>query len=320
MRKTLNREHIEGRIYDHSLAFKKVQNPDSANHGKDFIGGTIDIATDEEGLNVVTVNYTYITEFFSKSGKKDSRFTALKNIIENGKTILADGKDAATMVKIDPALALNDFYTNRNGEETLVSAKRNESGFINIVTSLDKNEKNRSTFEMDMLINGTEYVEADEEKHIKADYLKLKGAVFAFNGAILPVEFVVKDQGGIKFFEGLDASPTNLFFTKVWGNIENQTIVTRKEEESAFGEPSIKEYTRNIREWVVTGAKGEGYEIGDAENGITEEEIKKAMADRNIYLADVKKRQDEYNANKDKGTAAMSNAASAPAQAGGFNF
>ena len=53
---------------------------------------------------------------------------------------------------------------------------------------------------------------------------------------------------------------------------------------------------------------------------ITEEEIKKAMADRNIYLADVKKRQDEYNANKDKGTAATSNAASAPAQAGGFNF
>ena len=39
-------------------------------------------------------------------------------------------------------------------------------------------------------------------------------------------------------------------------------------------------------------------EIDDEQNGITIDEIKKALADREVYLADVKKRQDEYQASK----------------------
>ena len=62
MRKTLNKEHIEGRIYEHNLAVKKVQNKESSNYGKDFIGGTLDIATDDGCLNIVTVTFTYVTE------------------------------------------------------------------------------------------------------------------------------------------------------------------------------------------------------------------------------------------------------------------
>ena len=52
-------------------------------------------------------------------------------------------------------------------------------------------------------------------------------------------------------------------------------------------------------------------------NDITIEEIKKAMADREVYLADVKKRQEEYQATKETPSVAS---ASAPAAAGGFNF
>ena len=223
------------------------------------------------------------------------------------------------MVKVDTALALNDFYSQRNGEETLVSAKRNNGGFVTIITSLEQEENKRNTFECDMLINGTQYVEANEEKNISQDYLILKGAVFSYNNAILPVDFVVKNPGGIKFFESLDISPKNLVFTKVWGNINSETIVRKVEEESAFGEPSIKEYTRTVREWVVVGtSKKEAiYEIGDSENGITADEIKKALADREVYLADIKKRQDEYQASKNQTT---NSPATATAAQGGFNF
>lgn len=316
MRKALNRIKVCGRVYDHSLAVKTVQNSASDNFGKEYIGGTLDVATDDDCLNIITVNFTFVQPT-TKTGKVNSTYSALKNIIDNGKTILADGKDSAMMVKVDTALALNDFYTNRNGEETLVSAKRCNGGFVTIVSSLD-DERNK--FEMDMLINGVKHVEADEERHIEKDYVVLKGAVFAFNNAILPVEFVVKSEGGMKYFESLDVSPQNLVFTKVWGNINSQTIVTRTEEESAFGEPAVKEYTRTIREWVVTGTSKPDavYEIGDSENGITLDEVKKAMADREVYLADVKKRQDEYQASRNAGSA--SSVASAPAAAGGFNF
>jgi hypothetical protein len=81
---------------------------------------------------------------------------------------------------------------------------------------------------MDMLINGTRLVEADEEKHIFNDYLIVKGAVFNFRGAILPVEFTVKNPTGIKYFESLDVSQSNLVFTKVWGHITNEVIKTKR--------------------------------------------------------------------------------------------
>lgn len=318
MRKVLNKEHIEGRVYEHNLAIKTVQNSESKNFGKEFIGGTLDVATDEECLNIITITFTYVTETTSK-GTKNETYATLKNIIENGKTVLVDGKDAATLVKIDTALGVNDFYTSRNGQETLVTAKRNEGGFVHTTNKLC-DEAARNTFEMDMLINGTRLVEADEEKKIDKDYLVVKGAVFNFRNAILPVEFVVKNPSGIKYFDSLDASPSNMIFTKVWGKINSETIKTSKEEESAFGESKVTEYERTIKEWVITGTANEPYEIGDEQNGITMEEIKKALEDREIYLADVKKRQDEYQASKNSGGNAGAGAAGVSASQGGFNF
>lgn len=315
MRKTINKVRVEGRLYDISkLTLKKVENKESAHFGEDFIGGSIDVATDEEGLNIVTVNFTFVQPTY-KSGKTNATYGVLKSLIETGKTIIKDGADNATLVRVDAALGLNDFYTDRKGEETLVSAKTVNGSFVNIINKLN-DESARSTFECDMLINGTTLVEADEERHIDKDYLIVKGAIFDFRNAIMPVEFIVKNEGGMKYFEGLNASAKEPVFTKVWGQIHSENIVNRVEQESAFGEPTVKEYSRTVREYIVTGTSKPDavYEVGNAENGITEDEVKKALADREVYLAGVKKRQDDYNASKNSG------AATAPAAAGGFNF
>lgn len=320
MKKAINRETIIGRIYDKSNLAEKVTGENSKNPGTKYIGGSLDIATDDAGLNIITVHFTYVVPTYA-SGKTNNSYGVLENIIKNGKTILNDGMDAATLVKVDASLGLNDFYTNRDGQETLVSAKRNMGSFINTVSKLG-DESTRNTFECDMLINGTRLVEADGEK-IAEDYLVVKGAVFDFRNAILPVEFVVKNKSGIKYFESLEASSSNLIFTKVWGQINSETIVSRREEESAFGEPAVKEYTRNIREWVITGTSKPDlvYEIGDEENGITNDEIKKALADREVMLADVKKRADEYQASKgQQGFPFSENGKAVTAAEGGFNF
>lgn len=315
MRKAINKVKVEGRLYDVSkLELKKVQNKESSHYGEDFIGGSFDVATDNDGLNIVTVYITFMQPTY-KTGKANTSFGVLKNLIENGKTVIKDGFDNATLVKVDASINLNDFYTDRNGEEVLVSAKRVAGSFVSVVNKLSE-ENARSTFECDMLINGTEVVEADEERHIDKDFLRVKGAIFDFRGAIMPVEFIVKNEGGIKYFEGLDASPANPTFTKVWGQIHSENIINKVEEESAFGEPTVKEFSRTVREYIITGTSKPDavYDIDSAENGITLEEVKKALADREVYLADVKKRQDEYNASKNSG------AASAPASEGGFNF
>ena len=317
MRKTINKETISGRIYDLSqLALKKVENQSSENYGQEYIGGSIDIATDEACLNIITVPFTFVQTTY-KTGKTNNNFGVLKNLIESGKTVLKDGKDAATMVKVDASLALNDFYTQRNGQETLVSAKKNNGSFINIVNKLG-DEDTRSYFELDFLIRDTQLVEKDEERHVDQDYLIVKGYAFDFRGALLPTDLIVKNPGGIKYFMGLDLEK-HAVFTKVWGQIKSQTIVDKREEESAFGEPAVKEYTRTIREWVITGTSKPDatYPTDDEKDGITEAEFKKLQADREVYLADVKRRADEYQASKSAGN---NNVAAAPASAGGFNF
>ena len=319
MRQTINREHIEGKIYDFKLAVKKVQNEESSYFGKEFIGGTIDIATDENNTNIVQVNFPFVMPTWA-SGKKNNTYTALKSIIDNGQTVLANGADA-TKIKIDnSSLALNDFYTQRDGEEVLVSAKRNEGGFVTIVSSLNANENARSTFECDMLVNGFRIVEADPERGYE-EYGVIRGAVFNFRGAILPVEFNVRSKGGIKYFESLDVSPKNPVFTKVWGNITSKVTKTVRVTESAFDEPVVNEYENTHREWLVTGCSSPDkvYEIG---KDITEEEIAKALADREVYLAKRKQDQEEYSQRKannaDNGLPFGNN--NVTAQNGGFNF
>lgn len=313
-----NSERIEGRIYQHDLAIKTVQNQSSQNFGKEFIAGTLEVAVDDAGLNVIPVHFTYVTEVTSK-GQTNRTFTVLKKIIDEGKTIVTDGMDEATKVRIDTALALNDFYTN---DDSLVSIKTNEGGFVTIVNELS-GENERNTFSADMVITGVTRVEADEEKNIKEDYVTVKGAIFNFRGDLLPLEFIVKNAGGMKYFEDLGASNSEPVYTKVWGRINCETKTTIVEEESAFGEAAVKKYERKTKEWVITGTAKVPYEFGDEEI-LTGEELTKAMQAREVMLADIKKRSEEYKAQKAAGNTDSTHKAQTgtkpAAKAGTFNF
>lgn len=323
MRKTINKEHVEGYIQEHSLEIKTVQNTESANYGKEFIRGSLDIATSDDGMNVVTVDFTYVQPTWpAKNGKPErtnDTYVALKKIIDEGKTVVVDGIENATKVRIDTSLATNSFYTNRNGEEQLVEAKKNDGGFVHIVTGALAEEKARNTFEVDMLITGTKLVEADEERHISEDYLEISGYVFNFRNDIQPVVLTCHNPGGINYFESLEASKSNPTFTKVWGNITSTNIVSQTTEESAWGEPVIKEYTRKKKEWVITGTAKEPYELGDSEVGITGQELKDAEAARATLLAAEKERYDQYQAQKAAGNVGGA-AVSAKPSTSGFDF
>ena len=313
MKAMLNRTHIEGYLYEHALE-KKTTGPNSKNPGTEFISGTISIATDEACLNIVPVHFTYTTAM-TGSGKPNATFATLENVI-NGtyKTCMSDGKDAATKLRIDSAIGLNEFYSDRNGKEELVSAKRNEGGFVHVVTDgLAEDEKVRNTFECDILITNVRHVDADEEKNLP-DKCIVKGAIFDFRKSLMPVEFTALNPNAVAYFEGLGASQKEPVFTKLWGRQVSQTIVKTTVEESAFGPDSVRETKSTRRDFVITGAAKEPY-AWDDEGSITAAELTEAMANREVYLADVKRRQDEYKASK--GAAPAS--AAAPAK-GGFNF
>ena len=313
MKKMINSEHIEGRIYEHNLSIKKVQNQQSANFGKEFIAGTIDIATDDKPMNVIQVHFTYVTET-TKSGGKNSTYTALKKIIDEGKNWIVDGPEAATKVKIDTALALNDFYAQ---DDQLVSLKTNEGGFVTIVGDLCP-EGERNTFSEDMVI--TNIAEITPEDNENEAYVSVRGYVFNFRNNILPVEFIVRNQAGMKYFLNLDVTPANPTFTKVWGRIVSMTSTVEKKEESAFGEAAVHTYEKKTKEWIITGASQVPYDFGD-EKVLTQDDLTKAMQDREVMLAEAKKRRDEWQNSKiASNTANLAGAMNPPASEGGFQF
>ena len=311
MKKMTNTTHIEGLLYEHKLELRE-SGPKSKNPGTKFIMGTVDIATDDACTNIVPVHFTYVTATTAK-GATNATFTTLSNIVD-GKygSVMADGKDKAVKLRIDSALGLNEFYADRNGQEELVSAKRNEGGFVHVADSLAEDEAIRNTFKCDMLITGVKEVEADEEKKLPAKAI-VRGAIFDFRGSLMPVEFSAVNPNAIKYFVGLGASNANPTFTCVWGRQVSETIVREIRTESAFGEDEVREVKNTRKDFVITGASKEPY-AWDDESTLTANEVAEAVANRETYLATIKQRQDEYKASKNAAPAAA-----APSKTG-FNF
>jgi hypothetical protein len=307
----INNTHIEGVLYEHALE-AKVSGDTSKNPGTPFISGTISIATDDAMTNIVPVHFTYVTATFG-SGKPNDTYTTLNNIV-NGTfgTYMKDGAEKAVKLRVDSAIGLNEFYTDRNGKEELVSAKRNEGGFVHKVDAIDEDEKVRNTFKVDMLINNVTRTEADEEKNIPEKVI-VKGAIFDFRKNLLPIEFSATNPNAMNYFEGLGATQKEPVFTCVWGRQVSEVIVRQIITESAFGEDEVREVKNSRRDFVITGAAKDPY-VWDDESSITAAELNEAIQKREVDLAAMKKRNDEYKASRNKITPAA-----APAQ-GGFNF
>ena len=311
MKAMINKTHIEGILYEHDLELK-VSGPNSKTPGTEFISGELRVATDNAGINIIPIHFTYVTAI-TGTGKPNATFATLKKIIDKEVgTIMANGKDNAGMVRIDTAIGLNEFYSDKSGTTELVSAKRYEGGFVHLITALTEDEKQRNLFETDIVITGFTRKEADIEKNLPEKGI-IKGAIFDFRKALMPVEFSVLNPVAIDYFESLGASAKTPVFTKVKGRQISETVVKRIEEQSAFGEPSVREVPSTRKDYVITWAAQEPYEW-DTEESMTVAELNEAITTRETYLATLKQRQDEYKASQG---AAPKTAAPAP---GAFNF
>lgn len=302
----INTSHIEGVLYQHDLVLK-VTGDNSTKPGTEYISGNIEIATDDARLNVVPVHFTYVTATTAQ-GKENATFKVLKDIIDgNLKSAMGHGADVATKLRVDSAIGLNEFYSDRNGTAELVSVKRNEGGFVHVVNDALASPNLRNRFDVDMIITGVSLIEADPENN-RPEKAIVKGAIFDFRKALLPTEFSAVHPDAISYFVGLDASATNPVFTRIKGQQIAETITREIREKSAFGADSVREVRNTRKDFVIDWAAEEPY-VWDQEDTMTAAELTKAMQDRQTYLASVKSRYDEYNANK-----------KAAPVTGGFNF
>lgn len=289
MKKMKNEVHLEGYIFGHSLE-RRVTGEQSKNPNTPYIRGTVEVATDEAGLNVVPVKYTYVTEVTS-TGKKSPAWEVLSEIVDGNVKLFQNEGTAATKVRIDSSMAINDFY-NQNGE--LISAKEVNGGYIHFQTNALPDESARDKFNVDFLITGTNIKQDSNDK----DYMEIKGYGFNFRNDLVPATLIIRIKDGIKYLENLDASPAEPKLMNLWGNINCTTVVHKSESEgeSAFGEAYVQTSTFQLREWLVKGAAECG-EFGD-ENVMTSDDLKNAISAREEHLADVKRRNDERQASQ----------------------
>lgn len=310
-KKLINTARVEGYVYESSLELK-ISGPNSKNPGTEFIAGELKVATNDALTNIISVHFTYVTAV-TTGGKNNATFGVLKNIVDkNIGTVMADGIEKAGMVRIDTAIGLNEFYSDRTGKEELVSAKRYEGGFVNTISALDEDEKNRNIFECDIIITSFIRKEADVEKNLPEKGI-IKGAIFDFRNSLMPVELSVTNPNAMDYFEGLDASNKAPVFTKIRGRQLSEVTKKRIEEKSAFGDMFVREVPSTRKDWVVTWAAELPYEW-DTEETMTVAELNEAITARETYLATLKQRQDEYKASKNAAPAIATPAA------GAFNF
>lgn len=297
----INTERIEGYVYSTGSNFNQLSErttgENSKHPGTKYIAGDLDIAVDEEGLNVVTIHYTYATPTYG-SGQVNNTYTALKRIIDNpDKAWINGGKENAFKVQCTGiSIAINDFI---GADGKFVAAIRNEGGFCSIVNELGP-EANRNTFSADMLITKVTHIDADPDKNIENDFTTVSGAIFGYGKTIpvlLPASFTVRSEKGMEYFENLDATPSDPIFTKVWGRINCMTIKVKKTEESAFGGDYVQESERKSREYLITGTAKVPYDFGD-EEVLTANDVSTMNQNRQIMLAEVESRHKERQAEK----------------------
>lgn len=281
-----NKVFIEGYVYNFNL-FENVTGPDSQNPGQDYINGQVNIVTDEDGINIVSVRYAFVTPTW-KSGKENETYTILKSLIDGAPTWEKDGKDKATKLRIQGDVSVNDFM-GRDGN--MVETKEVRGGFTHYAN--DGFRDKRSNFETDMMITNASVVEVEDGD----DYMNLRGYVFNYRQDLIPVTYTLTNPDGIKYFEGLDINDKNPYIVFVWGRIVSATQRIAHEVESAWGAPQVEYTTRTLRQWVIDGCAPESYPFDD-ETTITVAEYKEALQKREEQKAAAKARAEKRNNSK----------------------
>lgn len=279
----INNVELRGYVFSHTL--QERESTSDRTKGQKYISGLINIATDDEAVNVVPVNF-YVMEL-TRKGTVNATFTNLKQIIETGMTYEQHGTDA-NRVRVSGSIDVNDFY---NREGNLVTGKRVRGSFLHFLNANEQIGTNPARFEAEVLLQAA----IERESSDGSEYLSLQGFAFNYRKQPLPVTFSISSEAGMNFFQNEDISAQRPYFGKVWGNIVSNVVVTETEADDsnvAFGAPMVQSTTRTFRTWEVVGANTN---LGLDDSTITQEELNAGIAEREAMLAELKARTEERN-------------------------
>lgn len=281
MRKTINNVKVEGKVYDHSLKAGVSKT------GKNYVMGELQIQVSDTN----TVPVRFIEMETSSSGNENKKYKTLVNLMNTVVTVsnAKEGQEP-TCVSIGASTLAPEEFTTDGVVKTNFRKAIQSGGFVNVIQPNQMNPQ--ATFKNDVMITGT-VREIDPVTTLEKDYLTVNAYVFDYKNSITPMTFQIYNPNGINYFQSL--APNT--FTQIWGKIESNTIKTVVETQNAFGEPLVEETTRTTKQWVITGAN----QVPFGEDQMTVEEWNNCLANRNMYTAELAKKEQEFKVNKNQG-------------------
>lgn len=268
LRQAENNIVIEGILAEKDL---KV----SIKDGTEAIIGTLTIETAPSSIHVVNV---YCNKMKKNGEGETPAYAGLTTVMNEYKSIAMVGKEEADKVRITMGqISLNDFISQDN----LKSYVRYSTNYINRLR-VGEEFNPRAEFIVEMAVDKkVREVKNGEE----TNRLKLTGIVPLFNGTVIPLDFVVVGEPAINVIEdNFNIGDT----VKIWGSIVNTATSTVTEKTGLLGNVKKEVKTTYVREMVMEdGDKvAEGSEFDVAL-------IRKAMAERQVYLDTLKNKKSE---------------------------
>lgn len=253
-----------------------------------YIGGTLSVAVNEDNTDVIDVNFTYVPETY-KNGNTNASYTTLMKIME----IMTEDPDANIFVRINGQIDVREFdaQDGKHVVNQILSGR-----FIHTAPAMEA-EDMKATFSEDMIITS---IVDQQDVEGKDPAVLVKGyGIDKFREQAFPLTFYVKTKAGMDYFLDQEISVKEPMVTNVWGNRVSTTVVKHREIESAFGAPQVKETTFSAKSWDIEGAKNEPL-LWDDESTITTKEFATYRQNYEQYLADEKKRQEEYRKSQEQ--------------------
>lgn len=261
------------------LAEKRLEEVVDSN-GVRVIRGELDIQTAENEVHTVRV---YVSEK-KKDGSESPAFKGFKTVMEEYKSIASHGKEAADKVEITSGrLGVNEYW-GQDGQ--LKSYPQITTYFINRVKSQEKfTPKAEVTVEAFIMSITPEYDKNGEE----TGRLLVKTVIPVYEGKVIPFTFIAPVENGIAEHIGnnWEAGGTVTINADIINRVETKEV----EQKVSFGRAKVKTITNTIREYVIVGGL-DPYEE-DNPKAYSRELIKKALAEREIYLEGLKNKKND---------------------------
>jgi len=188
-----------------------------------------------------------------------------------------------------PSIRLNEFFNDNT--KTIVSNVELSLGFSNIYVGDIPKDQFKAQFDMVVYLTKAPTREDKGDTEI----LNVEGLFVDYKGAVKPVQFVVEDDELIDGIEECEKGSTVNF----WGSCKVAQITEVKKKESGFGgKAKTEETVTTIRQLLIEG--GDPIDEDD-KRAIDSSFIKKALAEREIYLESLANKLEKETKTKTKG-------------------